>query len=383
MYRSNKPNTKWIAASSAGLALILAACAAPAQQRVVDVTRIVEVTAAAGAAAAGSTPVAAAPVASAPGATLAKVKERGQLVCGVSGQVPAFSFVDPNGAYSGIDVDLCRAVAAAVLGDATKVEFRNLTTQQRFTALQSGDIDILSRNSTWSLQRDTELGLNFAGIIFYDGQGVMVPVASGITTLEGLAGKTICVQKGTTTELNLADQMSTRGIAYTPLSVETADDATAAYEAERCDAYTTDISGLVARKSVLKDPAAHIILDAVLSKEPLGPVVRHGDDQWFDIVKWTIFGMIAAEEYGVTSANVDTQLADATDKEILRLLGKEGDMGLKLGLENNWAYNIIKSVGNYGEVYDRHLGPNTPTNIPRGINATWKNGGLMYAPPVR
>jgi general L-amino acid transport system substrate-binding protein len=365
-------------AKSLVLVVLLSACAAPAQQRVVEVTKIVEVTAAPGAAA-----PAAAPVAAATGETLAKVKARGKLICGVSGQVPAFSFVDSAGKYTGIDIDLCRAVSAAVFGDSEKVEFRNLTTQQRFTALQSGEIDILSRNSTWTLQRDTELGLNFAGVTFYDGQGVMVPTSLKVTNLEGLKDKTICVQKGTTTELNLADQMGVRGIAYKPLSVETADDATAAYEAERCDAYTTDISGLVARKSRLKDPAAHVILDVVLSKEPLGPVVRHGDDQWFDIVKWSFNAMLAAEEYNVDSKNVDTVLAETKVKETLRLLGKEGDMGKKLGLENNWAYNIIKTVGNYAEVYDRHLGPNTPTSIPRGINRLWKDGGLMYAPPVR
>jgi general L-amino acid transport system substrate-binding protein len=361
---------------AAVLTLALGACTAPAQQKVIEVTKVVEVTKVSGAA------PAAAPAA-ASGETLKKVKERGKIVCGVSGQVPAFSFVDSSGKYSGIDTDFCRAVSAAIFGDSEKVEFRNLTTQQRFTALQSGDIDILSRNTTWTLQRDTELGLNFVGVIFYDGQGVMVPKSLNISKLEDLKDKTICVQKGTTTELNLADQMGVRGVAYKPLSVETADDATAAYEAERCDAYTTDISGLVARKSRLKDPNAHVILDVVMSKEPLGPVVRHGDDQWFDIVKWTYAALLAAEEYKVNAKNVDTVLAETKDKETLRLLGKEGDMGKKLGLENNWAYNAIKSVGNYGEIYERNLGPNTPTAIPRGVNRLWKDGGLMYAPPIR
>ncbi len=366
-------------------ALALSSCsAAPVEvTRVVEVTRIVEKPAAGAPAAAPAATAAPVAAVAAPGGTLKKVLERGKIICGVSGLVPGFSFVDSTGKYSGLDVDVCRAVAAAVYGDASKIEFRNLTTQQRFTALQSGDIDILSRNTTWSLQRDTELGLNFAPVTFYDGQGMMVPKASGITKLEDLKDRTICVQKGTTTELNLADQMGVRKISYKPLSVETADDATAAYEAERCDAYTTDISGLISRRSVLKKPADHIILDVVMSKEPLAPAVRHGDDQWFDIVKWSVYSLFAAEEYGVSSQNAEQLKGSTKDNETRRLLGVEGDMGKKLGLDNAFALNIIKSVGNFGEIYNRNLGPTTPTAIPRGINSLWNKGGLMYSPPIR
>ncbi len=317
------------------------------------------------------------------GSTLATVKERGNLVCGVNSQVPGFGFVDADGNFSGIDVDYCRAVAAAIFGDASKVEFRPVTASERFTALQSGEIDILSRNTTWSLARDTELGGNFTATTFYDGQGMMVPVDSGITTLEGLEGGTICVQTGTTTELNLADVMASLGISYTPAVFEDADSTFAAYAEARCDAVTTDKSGLVSRRAVLADPAAHVILDVTMSKEPLGPMVRHGDDQWFDIAQWTVFAMFAAEEYDITSANVDEVKSSATNPEILRLLGVEGDMGLKLGLSNDWAYNIIKLVGNYEEVYNRSLGPDTPTYIPRGLNSLYSEGGLLYAPPVR
>lgn len=317
------------------------------------------------------------------GSTLETVKERGNLVCGVNSQVPGFGFVDADGNFSGIDVDYCRAVAAAIFGDASKVEFRPVTASERFTALQSGEIDILSRNTTWSLARDTELGGNFTATTFYDGQGMMVPVDSGITTLEGLEGGTICVQTGTTTELNLADVMASLGISYTPAVFEDADSTFAAYAEARCDAVTTDKSGLVSRRAVLADPAAHVILDVTMSKEPLGPMVRHGDDQWFDIAQWTVFAMFAAEEYDITSANVDEVKSSATNPEILRLLGVEGDMGLKLGLSNDWAYNIIKLVGNYEEVYNRSLGPDTPTYIPRGLNSLYSEGGLLYAPPVR
>lgn len=379
MNRKQTIRSALVVASAAALAL--AACGAP---QTVEVTRVVTVVAPAGQQpAATAAPAAPAPAVVAAGDTLKKVQARGKLICGVAGVVPGFSFVDPSGKYSGLDSDICSAIAAAVFGDAKKIEFRNLTAQQRFTALQSGEVDVLVRNTTWSLQRDTELGLNFAPTVFYDGQGVMVPKASKITKLEDLKDKTICVQKGTTTELNLSDQMGVRKIAYKPLSVETADQATAAYEAERCDAYTTDISGLIGRRSVLKDPNAHEIMAVVLSKEPLAPAVRHGDDQWFDVIKWAVYGLIAAEEYGVTSQNADKQLAEATDKEILRLLGKEGDMGKKLGLDNAWALNMIKQVGNYGEIYDRNLGPNTPTSIPRSVNNLWTKGGLHYAPPVR
>jgi general L-amino acid transport system substrate-binding protein len=317
------------------------------------------------------------------GATLATVMERGTLICGVNSQVPGFGYVDANGNFSGFDVDYCRALAAAIFGDASKVEFRPVTASERFTALQSGEIDILSRNTTWSLVRDTELGGNFVHTTFYDGQGMMVRTDSGITTLEGLDGGTICVQTGTTTELNLADVMASLGVTYTPAVFEDADSTFAAYAEERCDAVTTDKSGLISRRTVLADPAAHVILDVTMSKEPLGPMVRHGDDQWFDIAQWTVFALFSGEEFGITSANVDDVLASATAPEVRRLLGLEGDLGLKLGLTNDWAYNILKLVGNYEEVYNRNLGPDTPTYIPRGLNSLYVDGGLLYAPPFR
>lgn len=317
------------------------------------------------------------------GVTLETVRARGNLICGVNSQVPGFGYVGADGSFSGFDVDYCRAVAAAIFGDASKVEFRPVTAAERFTALQSGEIDILSRNTTWSLVRDTELGGNFTATTFYDGQGMMVPTESGITTLQDLAGGTVCVQTGTTTELNLADVMASLGISYTPAVFEDADSTFAAYAENRCDAVTTDKSGLISRRTVLADPSAHLILDVTMSKEPLGPMVRHGDDQWFDIAQWTVFAMIAAEEFDVTSANVDSVRSSATNPEVMRLLGLEGEMGLKLGLDNDWGYNIIKLVGNYDEVYNRNLGPDTPTYIPRGYNNLYTEGGLLYAPPVR
>jgi general L-amino acid transport system substrate-binding protein len=318
------------------------------------------------------------------GETLAAIQARGMVICGVNGQLPGFSFLDPQGQYSGFDADFCRALAAAVFGDPTKVEFRPTTTQERFTVLQTGEIDVLMRNTTWSLVRDTELGLNFAGITFYDGQGVMVPADSGITTLADLEGGTICVQKGTTTELNLADVMATEGINYTPAVFDDVNATYGAYGEGRCDAVTSDKSQLSSvAKGLLPDPDNHTILDMTLSKEPLGPAVRHGDDQWFDIVKWTIFATIAGEEYGISSTNVDDLRASAENPEQRRFLGLEGDLGLKLGLTNDFAYNIIKNVGNYSEIYERSLGEGTATFIPRGLNSLYTNAGLLYSPPFR
>lgn len=317
------------------------------------------------------------------GQTLATVQARGNLICGVNSQVPGFGFVDSAGEFSGFDVDYCRALAAAIFGDSTMVEFRPVTASERFTALQSGEIDVLSRNTTWSLVRDTELGGNFVHTTFYDGQGMMVPVATGFTSLEDLDGGTVCVQTGTTTELNLADVMAARGVTYTPAVFEDADSTFAAYSEGRCDAVTTDKSGLVSRRSVLANPADHIIMDVTMSKEPLGPMVRHGDDQWFDIAQWTVFVLFAGEEYGIDSTNVDDIKASTTNPEVARLLGNEGDLGLKLGLSNDWAVNILKQVGNYEEVYNRNLGPETPTYIPRGLNTLYTEGGLLYAPPFR
>ncbi|PJF48488.1 MAG: amino acid ABC transporter substrate-binding protein [Chloroflexi bacterium] len=379
--------------------MVLAACAAPPAAapaapaapvevtRIVEVTRVVEVTAApAATVAAAPTPAPAAPVASSGfGETLKAIKARGKLICGVNSQVPGFGFVDSAGAFSGFDIDYCKALAAAIFNDVNKVEYRPLTAEQRFAALQSGEIDVLIRNTTWTLTRDTDNGANFVATTFYDGQGIMVPKDSNITKLEELDGATICVQKGTTTELNLADQMAARNLQYTPAVFEDANGTFGAYAEGRCDAVTTDKSGLVSRRSVLPNPDDHVILDVTLSKEPLGPMVRHGDDQWFDIVQWTVFATFAAEEFGITSENVDSVAANDTRPEVRRLLGADEkvDLGAKLGLSKDWAVNVIKAVGNYGEIYDRNLGPNTKTAIPRGINNLYTQGGLLYSPPFR
>jgi len=372
----------WIISLLIVASLVLAACGAPAagEPVVVKETVIVEVTAAAPAAEATAAPPAAP---SGYGETLKTVQARGKIICGANSQVPGFGYVDAAGNFSGFDVDYCRALAAAIFGDASKVEYRPLTAKERFTALQAGEIDILSRNTTWTLVRDTELGGNFVQTTFYDGQGLMVLADSGITTLKDLEGGTICVQTGTTTELNLADVMAAEGVNYTPAVYDDADATMGAYAEGRCDAVTTDKSGLVARRAIMPDPAAHVILDVTMSKEPLGPMVRHGDDQWFDIAQWTVFALIGAEEYGVTSANVDDMKANSTNPEVRRLLGVEGDLGLKLGLSNDWAYNIIKLVGNYGEIYEKNFGAGTPTYIPRGLNNLYTQGGILYAPPFR
>ncbi|HLE52370.1 MAG TPA: amino acid ABC transporter substrate-binding protein [Anaerolineales bacterium] len=325
-------------------------------------------------------------VAQAPGfgETLAAIQGRGNIICGVNGQLPGFSFLDPEGNFTGFDADFCRALAAAIFGDASKVEFRPATTQERFTILQTGEIDVLIRNTTWTLVRDSELGLNPTVTTFYDGQGIMVPTDSGITTLQDLEGGTICVQKGTTTELNLADVMATEGVTYTPAVFDDVNATYGAYGEGRCDAATSDKSQLVSvAKGLLPDPDNHVVMDLTLSKEPLGPVVRHGDDQWFDIVRWVVFATIAGEEYGVSSANVDEVRGSTENPEVRRLLGLEGDLGLKLGLTNDWAYNVLKLVGNYAEIYDRSLGPDTATFIPRGLNSLYTDGGALYSPPFR
>jgi len=336
--------------------------------------------------AAGGTPQVQIEVAQAPGfgETLQAVQTRGSLICGVNGQLPGFSFLDPDGNYSGFDVDFCRALAAAIFGDPTAVEFRPTTTQERFTVLQTGEIDVLMRNTTWTLSRDTDLGLNFTATTFYDGQGIMVPVDSGITSAQDLEGGSICVQTGTTTLQNLTDFMATNGVDYEPAVFDDVNQTYGAYAEGRCDAATSDKSQLTSvARAVLPDPENHVILDLTLSKEPLGPVVRHGDDQWLDIVKWTIFATFAAEEYDVSSANVDDVLGSTENQEILRLLGTEGDLGPMLGLSTDWAYNVIKQVGNYAEIYDRNLGENTATFIPRGLNSLYSDGGLLYSPPFR
>jgi len=316
------------------------------------------------------------------GGRLAVVKSRGKLICGVNDGLPGFSFLDKaTGQFSGFDADYCRAVAAAVLGDPKAVEFRPLNTGQRGPALQTGEVDVLIRNTTWTVSRDTSWGL-FAPTTFYDGQGMMVKKSLNAKTLKDLKGATICVQSGTTTELNLTDQMRVAGVDFKPVVFADIDPTYAAYEQGRCDAVTSDKSQLAGRRSVFKTPADHEILDVTMSKEPLGPVVPLGDDQWFNVVKWTVFATFQAEESGITSKNVDEMLK-SNDPTIKRLLGVEGDLAKGLGLEKDWVVKVIKAVGNYAEIYDRNLGPATPLNLPRGLNKMWTEGGLLYAPPYR
>ncbi|NLO79969.1 MAG: amino acid ABC transporter substrate-binding protein [Xanthomonadaceae bacterium] len=314
--------------------------------------------------------------------TLEAVKQRGHLRCGVSQGLPGFSTPDGSGGWTGLDVDFCRAVAAAVLGDADKVRFAALSAKERFTALQSGEVDLLARNTTWTLSRDAELGFHFVGVLFYDGQGFMVPKELGVTSVAELDGATICSNAGTTTELNLADWFRARGMDYQPVVFEKSDEVAAAYDAGRCDAYTTDRASLYAQRNKLKNPDAHVILPELISKEPLGPLVRRGDDQWFSIVKWTLYVLIGAEELGLTSANVEEQRQRSRHPEVQRLLSVNGNSGQGLGLGPDWAYNIIRQVGNYGELYQRNLG-RAPLGIERGLNALYTDGGLMYAPPFR
>jgi general L-amino acid transport system substrate-binding protein len=318
--------------------------------------------------------------------TLEAVKARGSLICGVNGSgLAGFATVDANGAWSGFDVDFCKAVAAAVFGDSSKVEYRGLSAQERFTALQTGEVDVLIRNTTWTSNRDSALGLNFAPTTFYDGQGFMARKNSGIAELEDLDGTTICVQSGTTTELNLADVMAANDIEYTPLVFNEQDQITAAYEEGACDAWTTDKSGLVSTLTELSTPADHAILAATISKEPLGPSVRHGDDQWFDIVKWVVYATFMAEEYGITAANADEQAISNEDPNVQRLLGIIPEKVVEFGLDPSAFLNVIKQVGNYAEIYERNLGQATPTYVPRegSLNASYLNGGLHYAPPIR
>ena len=316
-------------------------------------------------------------------ATLDDVKAKGFVQCGVSQGVPGFSNPDQAGTWSGIDVDVCRAVAAAVFGDADAVRYTPLSARERFTALQSGEIDMLSRNTTWTLTRDTSLGLDFAGVNFYDGQGFMVRTDLGVTSATELGGASVCVNIGTTTELNMADFFRANGLEYEPVVFERADEVVAAYDAGRCDVYTTDRSGLAAQRTKLADPSAHMVLPETISKEPLGPVVRHGDNQWGDVVRWSLNAMLQAEEFGINSGNVDSIRAETTNPAIARFLGAEGDLGENLGLSADWAYNIIKGVGNYAESYERNVGPDTAIGLARGVNNLWTNGGLMYPSPAR
>jgi general L-amino acid transport system substrate-binding protein len=317
------------------------------------------------------------------GSTFDAVKQKGFVQCGVNTGLAGFSSPDDAGNWSGIDVDVCRAVAAAVFGDAKKVKYTPLTSKERFTALQSGEIDLLSRNTTRTSTRDSALGLDFVGVTYYDGQGFIVPKSLGVKSALELNGASVCVGTGTTTELNLADYFRANNISFSPVNFERPDEAIAAYEQGRCDVYTTDQSGLYAQRAGFANPADHVILPEVISKEPLGPAVRHGDNEWGDVVRWTLYAMLDAEEFGITSTNVDDRKAKSTNPEIRRFLGVEGELGKDLGVPNDWAYQIVKQVGNYGEIFERNLGQSSPLKIERGLNAQWKDGGLQYGMPVR
>jgi general L-amino acid transport system substrate-binding protein len=317
------------------------------------------------------------------GETLDAIKNKGFIQCGVSTGLAGFSNPDDAGTWRGLDVDVCRGVAAALFGDADAVKYTPLDAKERFTALQSGEVDLLSRNTTWTLTRDSALGLDFTGVTYYDGQGFMVPKELGVKGALELDGASICVQPGTTTELNLADYFRANNMSYEPVVIESLDEVLAAYDQGRCDVYTTDQSGVYAGRLSLSNPDDHVVLPEVISKEPLGPVVRHGDPQWGDIVRWTLYAMLEAEEYGVSSQNVDDLKANSTNPVVRRLLGAEGEMGQGLGLPADFGYQIVKQVGNYGEIFEANLGQDTPLKIERGLNALWNQGGLQYAMPVR
>ncbi len=317
------------------------------------------------------------------GATLDAVKSKGFVQCGVSTGLPGFSATNDKGEWTGLDVDVCRAVAAAVFGDASKVKYTPLTAKERFTALQSGEIDMLSRNTTWTLTRDTNLGLNFAGVNYYDGQGFMVHKSLGVKSAKELDGAAICIQAGTTTELNLADYFRSNGMKYEAITYDTSDETVKGFEAGRCDVLTSDQSQLYALRIKLKDPKGAMVLPEVISKEPLGPVVRNGDEDWLKVVRWSLFAMVNAEEMGVTSKNVDEVKKTTKDPGKQRLLGLSGIGGKGLKVGDDWAYSIIKQVGNYGEAFERNVGMDSPLKIARGLNALWSKGGIQYAPPIR
>ncbi|WP_321341275.1 amino acid ABC transporter substrate-binding protein [Breoghania sp.] len=314
--------------------------------------------------------------------TLEDVKAKGFVQCGVSQGLPGFSNPDSSGNWSGLDVDVCRAMAAAIFGDASAVKFTPLSAKERFTALSTGEIDVLSRNTTWTMTRDTTMGLNFAGVSYYDGQGFMVRKSLGVSSALELSGASVCTNTGTTTELNVADYFRANNMPYEIVAFEKADEVVQAYDAGRCDVYTTDASGLYAQRLKLANPGDHMVLPEIISKEPLGPVVRQGDDEWFNLVKWTLFAMVNAEELGVTKANVE-EMKGSDNPAIKRLLGTEGSYGEAIGLDKDWAVKILSAVGNYGEVFEANVGPDTPLGISRGLNALWSKGGIMYAPPVR
>ena len=316
------------------------------------------------------------------GATLGDVRDKGYLDCGVSTGIPGFSNPDSQGRWSGLDVDVCRAVAAAVLGDADKVRYTPLTPSDRFNALSSGEVDVLSRNTTWTHSRDTTMGMIFAGIAFYDGQGFMVTRSSGLTSASELNGAAVCIQSGTTSELNLADYFREHNMKYQPVAFTTSDQTLEGFQAGRCNVLSSDLSQLYAQRTRLKNPENVLILPEVISKEPLGPAVRQGDMQWYNIVKWTLYAMVNAEEYGVNQDNVDAMRA--SDKPVIqRMLGVNGDTGRAMGLSANWAYQIIKQVGNYGEVFERNVGQDSELGFDRGLNELWSRGGILYAPPLR
>jgi general L-amino acid transport system substrate-binding protein len=316
------------------------------------------------------------------GGTLDAVKKKGFIQCGVSDGLPGFSSVDDKGNFKGIDVDVCRAVAAALFGDAAKVKFTPLTAKERFTALQSGEIDVLSRNTTWTLNRDTAQGFNFTTVTYYDGQGFLVNKKLGVKSAKELDGATVCINAGTTHELNLSDYSRANKMKYTPITYDKSDESAKALESGRCDVLTSDQSQLYAQRIKLSKPDDFVVLPDVISKEPLAPLVRHGDDEWFDLVKWAQFALVNAEDLGINSKNVD-EMKKSTNPDVKRFLGVEGDKGKDLGMSNEWAYNIVKQVGNYGEVFERNIGQDSPLKIARGLNALWSKGGLQYAPPIR
>lgn len=317
------------------------------------------------------------------GETMDAIKARGEIRCGVSDGLPGFSYTDEKGVVRGIDADFCRALAAAVFGDANKVKFTPLTAKERFTALQSGEIDVLSRNTTWTMSRDTGMGMVFpAAVVYYDGQGFLVNKKLGVKSAKELDGATVCIQAGTTTELNLADYFRTHKMKYTPITYDKSDESAKGLEAGRCDVLTSDQSQLYAQRIKMANPDQYVVLPEVISKEPLGPVVRPGDHEWFSTVRWTHYAMLIAEEFGVTSKNVD-EMKKSNNPEIRRLLGVDADFGKAIGLPQDWAYQVIKQVGNYGESFERNVGKESPLKIERGLNALWTQGGLQYAPPIR
>ncbi len=317
-------------------------------------------------------------------ATLDDVKARGSLNCGVTTGLVGFAAPDANGVWEGFDVGVCRAVAAAIFGDPTAVEFVPTTGKTRFTALASGEIDLLARNTTWTMSRDVDLAFEFVGVNYYDGQGFMVPKDLGVSSAKDLDGATVCIQTGTTTELNLADFFRTNGISYEPVPIETNAEAQQQYLAGACDVYTTDASGLAATRATFEAPGDHVLLPEIISKEPLGPLVRHGDNEWGDIARWTLNALITAEELGITSANIAELSAAATNNpEVNRILGTESNLGEQLGLSADWAKNAIAAGGNYGELFEKNIGESTPIGLARGLNAMWTEGGLIYSPPFR